>query len=219
MLPQWPVPLPRRLSVPAWNATIPSSSTAPFSYPVSPAKPPPPLGDNDPHSGVPPAYQLRPMSPLLSADEFRRRKAVIIQAAIPAGTLSNELSSWRRWVEHCALWGTDPWRSYLPAYSTSPDCAGAREDLLTLAASFIESCYLTMRPRSRGTFPKPSSAYKKWGDIARIHQREGLPRLDPTHLAQFVKGLTADYKARHGFDALLVRRKEPIRDAEHAHLL
>ena len=76
-----------------------------------------------------------------------------------------------------------------------------------------------MQPRARDTFPKPSSACKKWGDIARIHQREGLPRHDPTHLAKFVRALTVDYKARHGFDALLVRRKEPIRDAEHAHLL
>lgn len=112
-----------------------------------------------------------------------------------------------------------PLRDYLPAYSLSPESAHDREDLLILAASFIESSYLAMQPARRGTFPKPASAYKNWLEIARIHQRRGLPRLDPFHLSQFVKALTLEYKHRHGFDALLERRKEPIRDTEHYHLL
>ena len=76
-----------------------------------------------------------------------------------------------------------------------------------------------MEPRAHGTHPKPSSAYKNWADVARIHRRFGLPTLDSCQLVSFVKALTADYQRRYGFDALLEKRKEPIRDAEYAHLL
>ena len=132
---------------------------------------------------------------------------------------SRRKTSWKKWQLHCQLWGTTPWRDYLPAYSLAADAAAAREDLLTLAASFIEASYLSMRPARSGSFPKPSSAYKRWGDISRIHHRQGLPKLDPHHLAQYVRALNQQYKAQHGFDALLVRRKEPLRDAEHTYLL
>ena len=100
----------------------------------------------------------------------------------------------------------------------STESNAARDDLL-LAASFIESSYLTMTPRTKGTFPKPTSAYRNWCDDARIHRRAGLPRLDPYQLTQFVKALTKQYKDRHGFDALLECRKKPITDEQHAHLL
>jgi len=156
---------------------------------------------------------------LLSADGFKARRDQLIRSSIPKGTLSSERSSWAKWVAHCARWGTQPFRDYLPAYSLAPEASQAREDLLILAASFIESSYLAMQPARRGTYPKPASAYKNWLDISRIHQRHGLPKLDPFQLSQFVKSLTLEYKARHGFDALLERRKEPIRDAEHTHLM
>lgn len=76
-----------------------------------------------------------------------------------------------------------------------------------------------MLPRARGTHPKPRSAYKNWAEVARIQERAGLPKLNPTQLARFVKELTLEHKGKHGFDALLERRKEPLRDAEHQHLL
>jgi hypothetical protein len=156
---------------------------------------------------------------MLSADSFKARRDQLLRSAIPKGTLASERSSWAKWVAHCARWGTHPFRDYLPAYSLAPEASQAREDLLILAASFIESSYLAMQPARRGTHPKPASAYKNWLDVSRIHQRHGLPKLDPFHLCQFVKSLTIEYKARHGFDALLERRKEPIKDAEHFHLL
>jgi len=34
-----------------------------------------------------------------------------------------------------------------------------------------------------------------------------------------VRALTLDYKTKYGFDALLARRKEPIKDDKHRHLL
>lgn len=131
----------------------------------------------------------------------------------------SEQRSWALWVAHCHRWGTEPIRAYLPAYSLHPEAASAREDLLTLAASFIESCYLEMHPRSVGTFPKPTSAYKIWADVARIHRRLGFPPLDSSSLTAFVKALTHQYRDQHGFQALLPRRKEPISDAEFHHLL
>jgi hypothetical protein len=163
-------------------------------------------------------YALQPASGLAHA-AFCERRDRLLQAAVPATTLASEKRSWALWVQHCQTWGTDPWRGNLLAYSLSPDSAGPRHDELFLAASFIESCYLSMEPRARGTHPKPASAYRRWGDIARIHRRCGFPRLDPAQLGAFVRALTLDYKARFGFDSLLPRRKEPIRDAEHRHLL
>lgn len=164
-------------------------------------------------------YQLRPTSAHISVLGFREHRDSLLQAAVPPTTLQSERRSWLLWVHHCRLWGTDPWRAYLPAYSLAAEAASAREDLLTLAASFIESCYLAMKPRKKGTCPKPSSAYKRWCDVARMHHRAGLPKLDPSQLVKFVKALHSSAVQQHGFDALLTRRKEPIRDAEHAHLL
>jgi len=43
--------------------------------------------------------------------------------------------------------------------------------------------------------------------------------VDPTQLGRYVRALTLDYKAKYGFNALLERWKEPLRDAEHQHLL
>lgn len=120
---------------------------------------------------------------------------------------------------HCQRWGTPAWRDYLPAYSLAADANQARDDLLTLVTSFIESSYLEMVPRSRNTFPKPTSAYKNWADVSRIHQRFGLPKLQSTQISAYVKALKRQYQDLHGFDALLERRKEPIRDSEHHHLL
>lgn len=147
---------------------------------------------------------------------FQARRDSLLYRAIPEGTLANERSSWSKWLHHCRAWGTHPVRDNLEAYGSDP---AARADMLTLAASFIEYCYLTMLPRARNTFPKPKSAYKNWCDVQRILQRKGCPRLDPTQLAQYVKALTLEYKQMHGFDALLEKRKEPIRDLEFAHLL
>ena len=190
------------------------SSPPPYRPPPSPPEP------SSPSAPPPPVtYALRPLAGYASVDEFRAHRSALILQAVPRGTRANERSSWNKWVEHCRVWGTTPWRDNLQSYSLSDDAAPAREELLTLAASFIEYCYLTMVPRAKGTHPKPSSAYKNWCDISRIHTREGLPKLDPAQLGRFVKALTLDYKSRYGFDALLERRKEPIRDAEFAHLM
>lgn len=51
-----------------------------------------------------------------------------------------------------------------------------------------------MQPARRGSFPKPASAYKRWGDISRIHHRHGLLKLDPHHLAQYVRALNNNAK-------------------------
>jgi len=168
---------------------------------------------------APGPYALRPLAGYPTVQDFLQRRDALLLSAVPAGTRANEKSSWRKWEEHCRTWGTPPWRANLEAYSLAPEAGPARQDLLTLAASFIEYCYLTMVPRARNTHPKPQSAYKNWSDIARIHQRAGFPKLDPAQLGRYVKALTLDYKARYGFDALLEKRKEPIRDAEYRHLL
>ena len=59
-------------------------------------------------------------------------------SAVPKGTLANEKSSWRKWIVHCHNWRTNPWRDNPEAYDLSPASNAARQDLLTLAASFIE---------------------------------------------------------------------------------
>ena len=195
------------------NHLPPPQAASPSSHQLLPRLTPLPCPD------IPSAYRLSPPSQVVDPNEFRVRRDAVLRAGVPASTLASERASWAKWVAHCQLWGTEPLRDYLPAYSLAPDAAQAREDLLTLASSFIESCYLSMRPRRKGTVPKPMSAFKNWADIARIHQRLGLPRLDTSLLTRYVKGLTIQYRDTHGFDALLERRKEPISDPEHHHLM
>jgi len=235
-----PQPLPLLPSSPSSSSAMPAprSPVDPPSLSLDPIPPPSPVSftpvtalssfasvsSSTPQHAPSPAvpydkYALHPRSSLLSARAFQAHRDELVDAAVPPGTKASEKSSWAKWVAHCQLWGTEPWRDNLEAYSLAPDANPARDTMLTLVASFIESSYLAMEPRTHGTHPKPTSAYKNWVDVARMHRRRGLPRLDPYQLCQFVKALSLQYKQRHGFDALLERRKEPITDQQHQHLL
>ena len=167
----------------------------------------PPLGQLEPN-----VYSLNPPPGVREA--FRARRAAIIQAGVPQGTLGNEKSSMKKWREHCSVWGTGSWRDNEDAYLTAGE---ARRDLLELAGSFIEWSYITMVPKKKGTIPKVDSAYGNWHDVSRVHTRDGgLPKLCSRILGAQVKGMCTMTRDQYGFEAVLVRRRESFTDREAA---
>ena len=94
-----------------------------------------------------------------------------------------------------------------------------RKDLHVLAASFIEVLYLSEATRANGKPPTPRAAYRAWSIISCIHQRQGLPKLEPDSLGRNIEALVSEYQIKCGLDADPSRRHEPMRDAEHRHLM
>ena len=132
-----------------------------------------------------------------------------LELAAPVNTLKNEASNWRHWEAWCSFLSTTPLRNDARANSGA-DQEGYEREVVLLAAALP---FILTRMRKRpgwDTPPTPLSALQVLRGVRRVHKRLGVP-MAPLSLASVLcKKLLADYVHRHGHDALMPKRKEPL---------
>ena len=142
------------------------------------------------------------------------------QRAANPSTLYSDNASWRRyWVPFCISLRTPILRKIRGAMTIlHPDWD--RE--CNLWVWFLLHVYERIRPRSK-TDPeaKPASVLAVLLAARREHKRNGLQQCLPslTAITSTVKGMTMMFIDRHGHEALLPHRKEPITTAVISHLM
>ena len=138
------------------------------------------------------------------------RLVTIIESDAPANTLRQEASNWRHWLAFCEQYRTSPWRK--PMAHMSMDEADAENLIWAKALLFIHA---RMKPgrRSKTGQAKPASALAVIAGIRRAHKRMGRETIPLTLAAQLSHGMTRDFLAEYGPEALSTRRKEPYTNA------
>ena len=138
------------------------------------------------------------------------RLVTIIESDAPANTLRQEASNWRHWLAFCEQYRTSPWRK--PMAHMSMDEADAENLIWAKALLFIHA---RMKPgrRSKTGQAKPASALAVIAGIRRAHKRMGRETIPLTLAAQLSHGMTRDFLAEYGPEALSIRRKEPYTNA------
>ena len=135
--------------------------------------------------------------------------AAELESAAPTNTLRNEASNWRHWEAWCDFLGTTPLRNDMRANSGADQEGYEREVVLLAAALPFILTRMRKRP-GRDTAPTPLSALQVLRGVRRVHKRLGTP-MAPLSLATVLcKKLLADYVRKHGHDALMPKRKEPL---------
>ena len=160
-------------------------------------------------------FLLRPHPEVWQAYMERKQQAIL--AGIPQNTKASNDGNWRFWVEHCARWDTTPIRNDFPSMSGA-DPVGFRDEV-DLAASFVDARYVTMEPRTKGTHPKPSSAFDSYLAVQRVLDLQSIPRLPMREIRSMVKGLAKQYIDEHGLEAILPHRKQPFSNRQQERLV
>ena len=141
--------------------------------------------------------------------DYFRSIPCVIEAGVPASTLSRDATAWRRWTDFCALVPTPPWRLDVNAHSGA-DAAGADRESRLLCA-FLLYCYEIIQPRSsKSKAAKPSSAYQMVDGVRRVHRRAGIFMVSAKRLTMIMNGITAAHIKEHGAESLVVQRKDPL---------
>ena len=160
------------------------------------------------------AHALKPASP------GRLRRALVRIAkygalAAPANTLKQESCNWRHWRAVTELYGTAPVRPSVHELAARGTDAREVECALWADAVFIildrmEAAW-RINPRGRPYPPKPSSALQVLRGVRRVHVKRLQVETVPLTLAvAVVEGLLREYAVRHGPEALIPQRKEPL---------
>ena len=138
------------------------------------------------------------------------RLVTIIESDAPANTLRQEASNWRHWLAFCEQYRTSPWRK--PLAHMSVDEADAENLIWAKALLFIHA---RMKPgrRNKTGQAKPTSALAVIAGIRRAHKRMGRETVPLTLAAQLSHGMTRDFLAEYGPEALSIKRKEPYTNA------
>ena len=125
----------------------------------------------------------------------------MLEGAVPDNTAKQEASNWRMWLRYCAWWGTSPIRA--SAVETPTEML-----LVSLAVPwFLE--HMRWAPGST-TPPKPTSALAILRGVRRMHVRLGMPFAPLAAAARATAFKLKEYVERHGHDALMPHRKEPL---------
>ena len=138
-----------------------------------------------------------------------RLLAAELEAAAPANTLKNEASNWRHWEAWCSYMGTTPLRNDSHS-NNGMDIEGYERECLLLAAGLP---FILGRMRRRpgwSTPPSPLSALQVLRGVRRVHKRLGTPMAPLTMACVLMNKLLDNYVRRHGHDALMPKRKEPL---------
>ena len=128
------------------------------------------------------------------------------------GTVANESGHWRKyWEPFCRERGVHPLRDDRLANSGA-DHTGYCEEV-ELLSDFLVYVLKHMKPKGGRLEALPASAVGVVRGILRIARKQTPPvEMVPFKaLLPVLKGLTAEYKAKHTYRALLPRRKEPWR--------
>ena len=161
-------------------------------------------------------YSLNPPEQVWSDFLMRRQRA--LEASFPDSTAAANDCHWKFWNAHCALWGcTTPIRDNHAAMS-GRDPLGQRDEL-DLAASFVDSRYYTMQPRTIGTVPKVESAFQSYLHVVRVQGCRSIPPLPMKELRRLVKGMNNIIIEDLGVEVILPKRKQPVNNALHDQLL
>ena len=76
-----------------------------------------------------------------------------------------------------------------------------------------------MEPRTKGTHPKPGSAFDSYLAVQRVLDLQSIPRLPMREIRSMVKGLAKQYIEEHGLEAILPHRKQPFSNRQQERLL
>jgi integrase len=80
-----------------------------------------------------------------------------------------------------------------------------------LQCGFLMWCYNLIVPKAKSdSAARPQSAYNMLAGVRRVHRRENMQMVAASRLAAVMKGITAQFIAENGAEALLPNRKEPI---------
>jgi hypothetical protein len=133
----------------------------------------------------------------------------VVEAGVPESTLLKDDLAWRRWCQYCELLRTPPGRMDLHAHSGADPIGFDRET--RLQCGFLMWCYNLIVPKAKSdSAARPQSAYNMLAGVRRVHRRENMQMVAASRLAAVMKGITAQFIAENGAEALLPNRKEPI---------
>jgi hypothetical protein len=112
-----------------------------------------------------------------------------------------------KWVPFCKRMGTPPWRDdHRVGYNAS---VKLRESFLF--CFFYLHCINVTKPRDpTKSMCKPDTAAGNVRAIVRIFKRYGLPVVDQQFLKTIMKGMCNLYVERHGPEAFMPKRKQPL---------
>jgi len=139
-----------------------------------------------------------------------------VNLSVPDGTRKKDVLAWQRWSMFCSGLGTTPWRMDRDAHSGADPVGFDRETRLLTA--FLLHCHEIVKPRSaKDLAAKPDSILNQVLAVRRIHLRRNVSMIPTSQLAAVLRGITSEFIAEHGYEALLPARKDPL-DAGHVRL-
>jgi len=140
----------------------------------------------------------------INSDNEKELDALLADSA-PEGTLTVDRSHWKSWTEAAMRLKMSPWR--LRKGSTMAQ----KRKQMRKTATIAWEVYKAMKPRSKkDVAAKPQSAYQVYLGAKRVHERAGYKMPDGTLVVKTMKALTKRFIKKHGFQALIKRRIEPL---------